>query len=127
MSESNTTIAADNVMNLFTFKPKRIVLGDGTAVYLRRISALERVTWIESAGDKQEKTDLAKAMRSQALLVCLCLCDAGGTRLLRDDQTDLVMKDSARLDELANAAMEVNGMGERGKAAVEKNSPSVGS
>jgi hypothetical protein len=95
----------------------------GGSVYVRHLTAQERVEWASQA-------DAPKGHTIASLLV-LCLVDADGHHVFtKDDIPKLLEKNGVVVDRLAGEVIELNGLRARDEERILKNSgagPSAGS
>lgn len=95
----------------------------GGMVRMRVLSGAARDdfnAYLKSFGDEPRPPSAVSA----ALLVQICIDDAGQPMFTMDDIELLRAKSAAALDVMATAAMRINGMGEAAVSDAEKNSGS---
>lgn len=95
------------------------------AIYLRVMSADERLAWIKAvdAVPSDEKSSLPTLA-----LLARCLCDERGKRLFSDSADDLAALsaiDATVADQLGRVAMRMNGLNEEGREDIKKNWPAA--
>jgi hypothetical protein len=111
-------------LKLFSVAPHKVTLDNGSEIHLRRLSALERVEWLDALPD--DNVELTASLESSAKLVTMSVCDSSGARTFTDEEIIEVKKiDCEVFNVLVKEAMLINGMGGEGKAAVEKKQPTT--
>lgn len=113
----------ENLLKLFSLAPEPAELENGNTVYLRRLSAADRIAWMDLVASSNEQgRELAVAYDLQASLLCLTLCDEHGKRLFADGDQRAVQAaiDERTFEQLGARAFRINGMGAEARAEIEK-------
>jgi hypothetical protein len=102
-------------LQIFSMKPQQLTLENGNVVYIRRLSAGERLEWfdyLDTLRDEgEQKITLALSLKNQLKLLALALGDENGNRTFLDTEIDsLANIDSKTVDYLAHEIMVINGM-----------------
>lgn len=110
----------DLILNARDFKLEAVEVPEwGCTVHVRSMKAADRAR--VAAWSADAKTAEATALLPCRLL-CLCLCDGEGVRLLGDDDAvALAERDGAVIERLALLAMKLNGLTADAVAAAKKN------
>lgn len=115
-------MAADK-LKLFSLAPHPVKLDNGQTVYLKRISAADRLDWLDyvlTVGEEQ--TDTRQALKTTAKLLAFTLQGEDGTRCFPSGDADEVL---STLDErifavLSKEAWEINPLSSETKAEAKK-------
>lgn len=111
-------LGKDYFFSLPPAAPVPVELPGGT-VYVRKMLCAE-LDRFEIQSAKERKSGFANF---RGRLIAVCACDEKGKRLFDDDDANQLGRMPAEyLDPIATAALEANGMGEKGVASAEKNS-----
>jgi hypothetical protein len=111
-------------LDLFSLKPSPTTLENGNTVYLRRMTAADRLAWFERI-DSRSKDDAAASfatnLEDSAWLLAIALCDESGNRIFADGELGEIKQiDGLTLNRLADEIITLNGMGAKSKEDAEK-------
>lgn len=103
-------------IQMFSMKPQQVSLENGNVVYVRRLSAAERLEWFEYISEIESKSEkpnsLALSLENSLKLIALGLSDEEGNRKFTDKEMGLLSEiDCQTVDFLVTEIMSVNGMG----------------
>lgn len=110
---------SDKILSADDIKIEPIDLDEwGVKAFIRVMNGTERDSW-EVYAQKQLKAD---KVNMRARLAAICLCNAHGERIFKDEQTaELSQKSSIVLDRIYDAAIRLNKIGAADLEALEKN------
>ena len=116
--EASGILTREQIESKPRFTVKEVPIPEwGDSVYVRSFTGMDRQELNKWAKAHEAKGDLA-----DPIIVARCLCDASGTRLYGDNETDKVLAlDGKILSFIAQAAAEHNGIGEDAIKDAEKN------
>jgi hypothetical protein len=115
---STKILGKNDIFGLPPVAPVRVELPGGV-IHVRKMCCAE-LDRFEIQSAKERKSGFANF---RGRLVAVCACDEKGKRLFDDDDAHQLGRMPAEyLDPIATAALEANGMGEKGVASAEKNS-----
>lgn len=111
-------------MRIFSLAPVESKLDNGETIYLKRLTANDRVEWLTYLTNKTEEKreeSLRFALEDSCRLLVKSLCDKDGKRIFEDAETDLIKEiDALTIDRLAGEVLRINGMGGEGKEELKK-------
>lgn len=116
-----------DTLKMFTLVPQAVELENGQTVYLKRLTAADRVEYFGLiAGDVKDveasQLDSLKVSLDQsARLLVMSLCDKDGNRLFLDEQVEAVKgMDALILGTLTDHALRLNALTSESKEDVKK-------
>jgi hypothetical protein len=111
-------------LRIFSLTPQEAKLDNGQTIYLKRLTASDRVDWltyITTKGEGKAEDGLRIAMEDSIRLLAKSIADKEGNRLFTDDEAEQLKQiDAMTLDRLASETLTLNGMGSEGKDELKK-------
>jgi len=129
----NKVLTRDDLLTKDKLEVVEVDLGDETIVYVRQMTGHERDAFEQSLLTKKKDSKgnvvaIEQATEDfRAKLAVQTVCDADGNLILkRDDYLRLSMNISAaKLEKIINVAQSINGIGEKDREELIKNSEAV--